>query len=73
MGTLLRSFVEVRKVIELSYGMISGVGPGIDVLGGVDLLQGEWAVSWGFSRHWFQWVSVAYLLNRNVFDLCMKS
>ena len=31
-GTLLRRCVEVRTAIELSFGVVSGVGPGIHVL-----------------------------------------
>jgi len=34
MGTLLHSCVEVHEPIELSFGMVSGVGLGIDVLHG---------------------------------------
>jgi len=34
MGTLLRRCVKVRRAIELSFGMVSGVGPGIYVLDG---------------------------------------
>jgi len=34
METLLRSCVEVRIAIELSFGMVSGVGPGINELNG---------------------------------------
>jgi len=34
MGTLLRRCVELRRAIELSCGMVSGVGPGIRVLDG---------------------------------------
>jgi len=34
MGTLLRRCVEVRIAIELSFGVVSGVGPGIHVLDG---------------------------------------
>jgi len=34
MGTLLHSCVEVHEPINLSFGMVSGVGPGIDVLDG---------------------------------------
>jgi len=36
MGTLLHRCVEVRKItsIELSFGVVSGVGPGIQVLDG---------------------------------------
>ena len=32
MGTLLRRCVKVRIAIELSFGVVSGVGPGIHVL-----------------------------------------
>jgi len=45
MGTLLRSCVEVRTAIELSFGVVSGVGPGIHVLDGSHVPQGEGAVS----------------------------
>jgi len=72
MGTLLHSCVEVSEPIELSFVVVSGVSPGIGVFDDVNMLQEE-VVLWGFSPHWFQWVSVAYLLNRNVFDSCMKS
>jgi len=34
MGTLLRRCVELRTVIELSFGVVSGVGPGIHVSDG---------------------------------------
>ena len=34
MGPLLRSCVEVREPIELSFDVVSGVGPGIDVRNG---------------------------------------
>ena len=33
-GTLLHRCVEVRTAIELSFGVVSGVGPGIHVLDG---------------------------------------
>ena len=47
MGTLLRRCVEVRTgtAIELSLGMVSGVGPGIHVLDGSPRASGEGAVS----------------------------
>ena len=35
MGTLLRRCVEMRTAIELSFGVVSVVGPGIGVLDGV--------------------------------------
>ena len=34
MGTLLHRCVELRTAIELSFGVVSGVGPGIHVLDG---------------------------------------
>jgi len=34
MGTLLRRCMEVRREIKLSFGVVSGVGPGIHVLDG---------------------------------------
>ena len=51
-GTLLRRYVEVRTAIELSFGVVSGVGPGIPVE--VHVPQGERAVSGmvsGIFRH----------------------
>jgi len=44
-GPLLRSCAEVHKPIELSFGVVSGVGPGIDVLHGVHVPHEERAVS----------------------------
>jgi len=41
---------EVRVAIELSFEVVSWVGPGIDVLDGVHVPQGERAVS-GIFRH----------------------
>jgi len=44
MGTLLHSCAKVREIIELLFGVVSVVGPGI----GVNVLQGEggfWEVS----------------------------
>ena len=43
MGTLLRNCAEVREPIQLSFGVVSGLGPGIDVLDGVHVPQGEGA------------------------------
>jgi len=50
------SYVEVREPIELSFGVVSGVGPSIDVLDGVHVTQGEAAVSGFFGplAQWFQ-------------------
>jgi len=44
MGTLLRSCADVREPIKLSFGEVSGVGPGIHVLDGVHMPQKEGAV-----------------------------
>ena len=44
MGTLLHGCAEVRELIELSFGVVSGVGPGIDVENGVHMPQKEEAV-----------------------------
>jgi len=58
LGLLLHSCVEVRELIKLSFGMVSGVDPGIDVLDGVRVPQGEGAVSGIFRQlrpHSFEW------------------
>jgi len=44
-GDLLRRCVEVRTVIELSFGVVSGVGPGIRVLDGSPRASRKGAVS----------------------------
>ena len=45
MGNLLYRCVEVRKAIELSFGVVSGVGPGIHVLDGSPRASREGPVS----------------------------
>jgi len=65
MGILLRNCAEVRTAIELLFGVVSGVGQGIDVLDEVHVTQGKGAVS-DFS-------AFAPCSHRNVFDLCVKS
>jgi len=50
MGTLLHSCAEVLEPIELSFGVVCGVGPGIGLLHGFDVLQeGAVLVSMGFN------------------------
>jgi len=50
MSTLRRSCAKVREPIELSFGMVSVVGPGIDVLdGGPRTLRGREVFGEGFS------------------------
>ena len=41
MGPLLHSCAKDCEPIELSFGMVSGVGPGIDVRNGVHVPQGK--------------------------------
>jgi len=41
MGTSLHSCVEVHELIELSFGVMSGVAPVIDVLDGVHITKGK--------------------------------
>jgi len=58
MGPLLRSCAEVRTAIKLSFGVVSGVGPDIDVLDGVHVPQGEggcFGDFWHLRPHWFEW------------------
>jgi len=45
MGTLLHRCVELCIAIELSFGVVSGVGPGIHVLDGSSRISREGAVS----------------------------
>ena len=40
-GKLLRSCAEVHEPIALSFGVVSGLGPDIDVLDGVHVPRGE--------------------------------
>jgi len=47
---------------------VSAVGRGMGVLDRGPRAPRGRVISWGFSPHWFHRVSVAYLLNRNVFD-----
>jgi len=57
-GTLLHSCAEVREPIKLSFGVVSGVGPGIYVLDGVHVPQKEGSVLgifWHLHPNWFQW------------------
>jgi len=57
--TLLHSCAEMREPIELSFAVVSAVGPGIDVLDGVDVLQGEGGFG-GLSRSFPPFISMAH-------------
>ena len=51
MGTLLRRCVEVCTAIELSFGVVSGVGPGIHVLDGSPRASRGRGCFWHGLRH----------------------
>ena len=56
MGHLLHSCVDLRTAIKLSFGMVSGVAPGID---GGPRASREWTVSgifWHLRPHSFEGV-----------------
>jgi len=62
MGNLLRRCVEVRTAIELSFGVVSGVGPDIHVFDGSPRAsRGRgcfWHGFWHFSEftaYYFEW------------------
>jgi len=61
--------VEVREPIELSFAEMSGLGSGIDVLGGGPRGSDGF---WGCLPHWFNGFKGLFL-KRNVFDACVKS
>ena len=71
----MRSCAEVHAAIELSFGAVNGVGPGIHVLDGVHVAQKEDAAL-GIFRH-LRPIGLSgqndIFSNRNVFDLCVKS
>jgi len=58
MGPLLHSCVEVREPIKPSFGIVSGMGPGIVVLDGGLRASGRMGCFWDFSAfapHSFEW------------------
>ena len=78
MGTLLHRCVKVRKAIELSFGVVSGVGPGIHVLdvSPCTCLKGKGlflAWFWHFSASRHALISIGLMTLRNAFDSCVKS
>ena len=58
MGTLLHSFVEVREPIELSFGVMSGIGLGIRALDERPRAPREGEDFGGFRPRWFEWHSL---------------
>jgi len=69
MGTLLHSCAEVREPIELSFGVVSGVGGWMGELNGVHVPQGEGGFRGGLASIGFN----GEFVQRKVFDLCIKS
>ena len=61
MGTLLLRCVEVHIAIELSFGVVSGVGPGIHVLDGNLRASTGRGCFWHGFRHFSEFW--AYVLN----------
>jgi len=55
MGTLLHSRVKVCEPIELSFGVVSGVGIAIRVLDGFMCPKGKDWLLGIFRPHWFEW------------------
>jgi len=76
MRTLLYSCVEVHIAIELSFGVVSGVGPDINVLDGSPRVSRGTGCFYDFSAFVPPFVRmgrITYCLPRNVFYSCMKS
>jgi len=77
MGILLHRCVEVHIAIELSFGVVGGVGSGIHVLDGSPRASRErvcfWHGFWHFSANKHALVSVGVMTLRNAFDSCVKS
>ena len=49
-----RSCAKVPEAMGLSFGVLSGVGPGIGVLDGIQFPKGTGEVFWGSLVHWFE-------------------
>jgi len=76
MGTLLRRCVEVRRTIELSFGVVSGVGPGIHVLYESPRASRGRGCFWHGFWHFLAFRPIHFNGRsdvRNVFDSCVKS
>jgi len=72
MGPLLRSCAEVRAAIKLWFGVVNGVTPGIYVLDGIHVPQGEGMDFGVVCPHWPNGFNGIFC-NRNVFDSCLKT
>jgi len=73
---LLRRCVKVRIMIELSFGIMSGMGPGIHVLDEVHVPEGERAVSGmvsGSFRNFSPIVLNVWRTDRRSTRVCVRS
>ena len=52
MESLWRISAKVREPIELPFGVVSGVGPGIGVLDGIHIHQGKGEILGFFLERW---------------------
>jgi len=72
MGNLLRSCAEVHAAIELSFGVVSGVDPHIDVWNGGQRGSRGRVDFRVVCPHWPNSFNGLFF-KRNVFDSCVKS
>jgi len=72
MGILLCSCAEVHEPIRVSFGEVSGLGSGIDVLGGGPRASRGRADFGVVCLHWPSGVKGLFL-KRNVFNVCEKN
>jgi len=68
----MHSCVEAREPITLSFGVVSGVGPGIDILHGSRRGSRVGGGFWGCLPHWPNGLN-GLIFKRDVIDSCVKS
>ena len=68
----MRNCAELHAAIKLSFGMMSGVNPGIFVLDGGPCASREGMDFGVICLHWPSGFNGVFC-NRNVFDSCVKS
>ena len=64
--------IVVHEPIELSFGIVSGMGPGIDVRNGGPHGSRQKGVLWGCLPHWSNGFN-GLIFKGNVFNSCVKS
>ena len=63
----------MRKKIDLPFGMVNGVAPGVGVLDGISVSQAEGEVLGAFSGPLVLMSFLSSFVRENVFDSCVKS